>query len=268
MKYKIVIFLFFFNCIYLKTVAGCCASGYLTIYPNTTLVSSNTAFLIEFQEGYFKVKDIIPKLLFTAINQKGISYNLLILETNFSGSDGQILLKSKQNININDTISIKVSFLNTDTLNEELTSFQNIVNMKKWIVVYKKDNQKPKWINDTTKYTTDDSRQSSAPGYSVIIYPKTNEKTKQFRNNKDISELSLQMYYKVFFNNQEFICPAINGSFYISYSICGSNFSFDLNKDYIANLQAIDASGNYSKKLKLVKFKTTTKEEQPIMIDY
>jgi len=266
MKEKTLIFIVILNFLYLKTVAGCCANGYLTIYPTNTNTNSNAVFLIEFQEGYFKVKDKVPHLIFTAINQKGKTYKLKNLEINFSGTNGQILLKPQQTFNLQDTISIKVSFSNIDTVSEELISFQDIISKKKWTVIYKSDKQKPKWLSDSISYKLDDFRASSAPGYSVIIYPATNESTKLIKNDKN-NEPNLEMYYKVFFNNQQYICPEINGSINISYSICGSNFSFNLEKDYLANLQAIDASGNYSKKIKPVKFKTSTFLEKPQIIN-
>lgn len=250
---------------YSQTSASCCVGSYISVSPRGKFVSSNTTFLIDFSESEFLLKNKMSDLVFTAVSTKGKSYKLTVLETNFSGTMGQILLKVKSKLSIGDTISLMVSSNTNDTLTINSRSFLSLINNRKWVVLFKADKELPIWTSDSISYTTYDSRYSSAPGYNVTFKPKAIDNSKS-KNKKTIDEkFKLPLFYLIELDNQKYICSSGERDPSIYYGICGSNFYFNIDKTYKATIRLIDASGNYSLNAKSVLF-TTTGEKNEIRI--
>ena len=115
---------------------SCCGADYVGIFPKGPNISTNAAFLIDFTENDFPIKGKIPNLGFSALTTTGEQTKLTVIGTNFSGSEGQVFLKVNFNLKIGDTISIKVSSLNGDSLPGKAKDFAKIVSQKKWTVNY------------------------------------------------------------------------------------------------------------------------------------
>ncbi|MFZ4798054.1 MAG: hypothetical protein ACOYMA_11200 [Bacteroidia bacterium] len=245
-----------------QTIKACCIGEYVQVFPRSSYVSSNSSFLINFSEGDFNLKNNISDLVFTAITTKGKRYKLTVLETNFSGTTGQVFLKVKSKLNIGDTISIEVNSIISDTLTGKTKDFSRNLSYRKWVVQYKMDKELPTWTDDSISYTTHDSRNSSAPGYGVIFKVKIKDNLIYDSKNKASPKSTLPIFYSVTLDEQKFICAAENNDPSISYSICGSNFNFEVDKTYTAIFTAIDASGNYSKNTKTILFTTTSKRDE------
>lgn len=248
-----------------KTISGICIANYVSVSPKGIYVSKNTTFLIDFSESEFSLKNKISDLVFTAVSTKGKSYKLMVLETNFSGTKGQVFLKVKSKLSIGDTISLMVSSISNDTLTIKSRDFLNRINNRKWVVLFKADKEMPIWLSDTISYSLYDSRYTSAPGYSVTFNPKAIDNSKS-NNKKTIDEKSkLPLLYLIELDSQKFICSSGGKDPSIYYGICGSNFYFNVDKTYKATIRLIDASGNYSINTKTVLF-TTTGEKNEIRV--
>lgn len=250
-----------------QTTKACCAGDYIGIFPRGANISVNTTFLIDFSERDFALETKMTNLLFTAISKTGKQYKLSVLATNFSGTMGQVFLKVNSKLKLGDTISIRVSLLNDDTLSGKTINFARGVSWRKWAVTFRADNDAPIWTNDTIAYSTYDSRNSSAPGYSVNFNPKVTDNSVTNDKYKINGKSSQPFFYEVTLNNQKFICSADGGYPGIYYSICGSNFSFGIDQSYTATVKIIDASGNYSQREKILVFKTTGTKERIIIFD-
>lgn len=240
-----------------KMAFACCAGDYVGVFPKGTLISSNSVFLIDFSEKDFFLKNKSTDLIFTAITTKGVRYQLRVLETNFSGTMGQVLLKVESKLNLGDTISIQVSLTNSNTLSGKTENFANSISYKKWVVRFEADTVIPTMTNDSIKYSTHDSRNSSSSGYSVIFKYKINDNSKLKLKSNVNEEVSSPLFYLIILENQKFICASENSDPSIYFGMCGRNFNFEIEKPYSATLKAIDASGNYSLDSKKVLFTTT-----------
>ena len=239
-----------------QTTKACCTSEYVGVYPGGTFVSTNTSFLIDFSETDFSLKNKISELVFIATSTKGKQFKLKVLQTNFSGTMGQVFLKVKTKLNQGDTISIQVFSKKGDILTGNLKSFSSQINYRKWVVNFDADKEFPVWTKDSIKYTTQDTRNSSAPSYEVILNTKIND-----------NAIALPILFLVVFDNQKFICNSYNYKTSIYFGMCGSNFNFEIDKTYSATLTAIDASGNYSIDTKSASFTTTGNKEEFMIID-
>ncbi len=253
---RLILILIFGTFLYSQTAIACCAGDYIGLFPRGFNISSNATFLIDFAEHDFALKNKISDLVFTAITTKGKCFKLTVLETNFSGTMGQVFLKVKSNLKLGDTIFIHVSLLNDDTLSGKIKKFASIISFRKWVVKFQTDNEIPAWASDTISYSTDDSRNSSAPGYSINFNPKVTDNSITSDNYKLSGKLSLPFFYEVTLGNQKFICSADGSNPGIYSSICGSNFIFEIDKSYSATVKIIDASGNFALQEKTFVFKT------------
>lgn len=237
---------------------GCCGSM-VEIFPITNTITSNSAFLIDFCEEQYKIKDKKKTLVFTASSSTGKKYKLSIIESNFSGTLGQFFLKSKSRLRLGDTISINISLKNKDTLSGKIKQLNSSINWKKWVVKYKTDKERPILSREPT-YQVFDYKNELARGYSVEflnLEMQDNSFTDPDYNIGDY-KLFLKAYFCVEFMNQRFICSADHQTPRIYNGTCRGNFNFEYNKSYSAKIRAVDTSGNFSKNEKVLFFKTTT----------
>lgn len=236
-----------------------CSDRMVQIFPITNTITSNSAFLINFSEDDYKIKDKIETLVFTASSSTGKKYKLSIIESNFSGTLGQFFLKSKSKLSFGDTISINISLKNKDTLSGKIKLLNNSINWKKWVVKFKTDKKRPILLREPT-YQVFDYKNGLTRGYSVEflnLEMQDNSFTDPDYNIGDY-ELFLKAYFCVEFMNQRFICSGDHETPRIFNGTCRGNFNFEYNKSYSAKIRAVDTSGNFSKNEKILYFKTTT----------
>jgi len=238
----------------------------IQVYPKRKTISSNSAFLIDFCEKYHKIKNEIDGKLddyeFEAISTTGGKYKLTMLETNFSGGMGQFFLKSKSGMNIGDTISISISLKNKSKLEGNIKVLFEELKWYKWIVKYKKDKEKPQWRSGEITYQLFNYNFGLAvelDPYGVMFLDNSINEAIEAKDYESSAH-----YFLIDFMNGRFISSGDHTTPRLFNWVCNGNFNFENNKSYSAKLRAIDASGNFSKKIKVINFDTTISNEKPI----
>lgn len=250
-----VIFLSFTLLIILKTeLFGCCGSHMVSVFPSTPAISSNSIFLVDFSENdfKFKTKNKIASFEFIAVGNSGQNYPLKIIVLNYSGTHGQVLLKADENFQISDSISISAKYKETLSADSnEINSFIAQLSWRKWKVVRKEDKSKPILLAKEVKKSVIDHRGSSAPGFGIKFNMKASDNSFKELTVKQYDDLVSPMLFEISFEGQKLIVNSHQFNFSIYSGMCGRNFDFTLDKDYVATVRAIDASGNYSKEQKI-----------------
>ncbi len=231
-----------------KYAAGSCAGNYLAVYPRAMHISSNPAFLIDFSEKDFRLRNEISQIIFTAVSAKGRHIKLFPLSVNFSGTMGQVFLKAGGGLQRGDTVSIIISHVNGDSLGGMTKNFAARVARCQWVVAFKPDRKAPRWVSDSIGYSFNDMRSSSEPGYSIRFNPCVTDNSRVSNNYRIQGKVVLPLFYEVTLANEKFICMSEAGSSpSMDYSICGSDFSFGADTLYTAAVRPVDSSGNFGR---------------------
>lgn len=231
----------------------CIQYHYVGIFPIRPTISASSAFLIEFSEKYYHMKDKVKDLVFTATSTTGKKYKLTLLESNFSGSMGQFFIKPKSVMKIGDTISIQLSLKNKAKLDGKIETLYNSFESRKWIVKYKKDNQNPTWTDNIYEYRL--YKYSTGLAVELAGFGATDNFIVESIKQKDYE--SSAFYYCIEFKNERYLSSADHTGPRLFNGSCNGNFTFEYNKTYSAKIRAVDASGNFSKKAVTLNFDTT-----------
>ncbi|MBK9480699.1 MAG: hypothetical protein IPO02_01665 [Bacteroidetes bacterium] len=218
-----------------------CAKDHITVFPFSKTISSNSIFILDFSESYYKMKDALSHCKFYAINTKGNRFTNLEIQTNYSGICGQIIFTPTKKFKFGDTISIKLIYDSLCDL-KKMDKISNFLKTKFWKVEIKTDRVKPVWSTDTFAYEILDYTYWSDASYAIIFKPKIIDNTFSSYN----SNTSIPYYFEINLDGNTFICSSESSSPQIYTGDCGSNFFLGRNKTYKSTIRAIDGSGNYS----------------------
>jgi hypothetical protein len=234
-----------------------CCDRSTELWPTNQNVPATSAFLIDFCEDNYKLKDQFKKLIFKAVTPSGKRYRLKIVEANFSGKMGQFLLKPRRPIKIGDTVSIKVYRRNGDSLTGKLHEFDWSVNYKKWVSRFKPDHTAPVW-NKPPIYSHWDHKDYLSRHYSIEINFDASDNSRHVDYTTGNYDW-LPLYLRVELDGQRFICSADHTVPSIDKGSCGGNFDFELNRTYVAKIRIVDVSGNFSETVEAISFVTKTR---------
>lgn len=228
-----------------KTLLACCGSLFVDVYPKGVNIAANSVFLITFAESDFKLKDKLACFSFYAVTLNGKKIKLNPLQINFSGTQGQILLQSSQNFKPGDSISIsfKPARNTTDSLS---TYLKEVIEQKRWFVSAPADNEPPIWQTDSILTIFYDSRNSSAHGFGFgFDCPLTDNSIPQltytaYGNNY------YPVFYEISLSGERHICAGDEFKPFVSWGMCGRNFSPLQTKSDVVSIRPLDYSGNYA----------------------
>lgn len=227
-----------------QKIPDCCGRS-VQLFPTNVNIPANGAFLIDFCEEKYQLQNQFEDLIFRAVTSSGKRYRLKVIEANFSGSMGQLLLKPRRNIKIDDTVSIHISMKRRDSLPPKIKEFDRSVNYKKWVSRFRPDHILPYWTRQPetllSNYTKEIVR-----GYNVGINPTVMDNSRA--EDYTLGDYQwLPVYLCVEFEGQRFICSADHTTPTIGRSdVCGGNFEFDYNRPYVAKIWVVDVCGNFS----------------------
>lgn len=235
-----------------QKIPDCCGRG-VQLFPSNVNIPANGAFLIDFCEEKFQLQGKYEQLRFHAVTPKGKRYRLKVIEANFSGSMGQLLLKSRRNIRRGDSVSVRISMKGQDSLPPKIKALDWAINYKIWVSRFQSDDILPYWTAQPetllSNYTKEIVR-----GYNVGINPTVmdNSRSEEFT----VGDYNwLPVYLRVEFEGQRFICSADHTTPTIGRSdVCGGNFEFAYNRQYVAKIWVVDVCGNFSAETKYLPF--------------
>lgn len=243
------IFLQLFLIALVKTTFGSCAGQFVNIYPKSGQVSKNPIFLIDFSERDYLIYDKLECANFYIEYENGKTVKLTLLNKNKAvNTNAQFILTSKRKLKSGQKFSLR--FKNLKTRKE----FKELIEYRIWTVLDEKDKVKPCFLSDfkTTYYTNFD-----IPGGGHFIRVKGSFKDEN-KINKGLKEQSkTELLAEITEQNgNSYFVPIRNSTFELYEGSCGTLFHISRKKINNFRVRVWDYSGNKSKEVKLLSFKT------------
>ncbi|MFC5272152.1 hypothetical protein [Adhaeribacter terreus] len=254
-----MILAFAFSFLLAENANALCAAEYVGIYPREGSITRNPVFLLEFEAAEFKLTNKLDELEFYLLTNKQRKIKVTILrKVNGIGPDTQFLLQAKEQLKLNDSVQLQVQFRknNAPITDSLFQTYQHKVGRRKWHVTLAADYEPVAWKEELT-WQEPDFRVNSVGNFGVKFSFQVEDSNPVYYDytpgNRFLEQLfEVEMDGKIFY--------AIGGGrrnqFSIYRSDCGGNFYLNRNKNYEANITALDFSGNRSKEVKRVAFNT------------
>ena len=250
---------FVFSLFLIEQLKASCMAEYLAVYPKEGSITRNPVFLLEFDESEFKLSNKWNNLEFYLVTDKKSEITVeLVLKVSGVGPSTQLLLKPAKLLDLNDSLQLQVRFKKGSPApsDEVFRVFQGKVDNKQWYVTLPSDLEPVAWKSDPT-WKEPDFRANSVGNFGVKISFQVEDSNPVYYEYAPGKSAALNLF-EVEIDGKIFY--AVGGSWKNQFSIyrsdCGGNFYLNRNKNYEANITALDFSGNRSKEVKRVAFNT------------
>lgn len=233
---------------------ACCAGGLLTVSPQGPNLSQNPIILIDYMERDYGVFNAFDEANFYLEDSSGNTYELEIVDMVRSRSvSAQILLKPKTVLEKGKVLSLGVKNLLSN--HERVPSFIHQIQQKNWTISFDYDGIAPEFSGGIS-YNYRHNFESTAPGHGVYgrISFIDNNDYYWGKNNTIKNQIILEIADST--GKRIYAATDAHNAFWISNGICGSDFELKLDTQYTFSVRLIDFSGNKSKEVKEVSFKT------------
>jgi len=234
-------------------INGECVSDIIQIIPKCNKVSQNPVILIGFAERDYQIFEALKNAKFCLVDNKGKKIKLEVLQLNKGfHSIAQIFLKSKKKLKRGKIVSIEINGLSLE--NEKHKKFLKKVQSKKWEISFKKDKTSPYFQSDL-KFNYENYLTSSASGHGVrgnVSFHDDNEYTFEHKGGVK-NQIVLEVVDE---NGNSYLTSTHGDLFWISDGMCGAAFELKQDAEYTFDIRLVDLSGNKSKEVKRIQFKT------------
>lgn len=239
-----VLLLAVFICLCACTHAGQCDVFHVSIFPHANVIKQNNIFLITYRETEYRLRGHLSNMSFEAVNQRNVITKMKIADTAFGGIYGQLILKPSKKFPLHDTITIRMSWIDTSKRMPNAQYFPSVIG--RYIVAEKADRTPPMWLEDTVSVSTNfQLMQSSAPGYSVTLkLPATDNKHKA----------QGPLMYKVHIGSLSFFYQSTDMTISDWNGFCEGDIPLQTNTSYKADIVVFDMAGNKNRKTKAISF--------------
>lgn len=254
-----IVLAFVFSLLFEFQAKASCAAEHVGISPREGSITRNPVFLLDFDEREFNLSNKWSNLEFYLLTNKKCEIKVeLVRKVSGVGPGTQLLLKPAKMLNLSDSVRLQVRFKKGRPApsDEAFRVFQGKVDNKQWQVTLPSDLEPVAWRSEPT-WQEPDFRTNSLNAFSVRFNFQVEDSNPVYYEFFPGKTVALNLF-EIEIDGHVFY--AVGGGpknqFSIYRSDCGGNFYLKSDKQYEANITALDFSGNRSKELKRVAFNT------------